>query len=415
MTRSSENLKKPSARAVGAYKFLIHAGKHTENEQTPAQRTVPEYLLPANLLPESGICPDIMLIRGWHEERDNNDTTPSARAAPTPADAHITLVPAEVAVCCDDIVLKAVQRKHAYYQQLIQKLRTAGWRVLGQNDDGTISDTAPNIITLPFGNTGLTYSPTVPALQALGIPAHAARTLQKQISREMPRTISTILAVKRELEAHLPPDLGPPCPPSQLPFKRPHTTFAQGRPLQRGNTTITSGAAAPPPPPPAQTHTAGSTARRASQPRPNRATRQDTATTHPIATTRAPAGLPRHAAHRSKRKRTGVQETASKRTHAQAFPGRNGPTRHTPSNCSPTPDQHRHKRQRNAHYPTNPQNNPPTLTSHTMTLRTRAHTTRTVNPQNQSNQHNHAARTRQTPPNHHHNTRTATRLKRGVG
>jgi ribonuclease HI len=222
----------------GGYKLLIHGGKSTE-DQAPCTSTVPPYILP-----DCSLCPDLMLLRGLHDGHTRRrysasrrtQQPPALETLPQDAKAHITLIPAEVTVCCDDYVKSAVARKHEKYKQLMADLRAAGWRVLGQNDDGSISDTGPYVITLPFGNTGITYTPTLRALQELGIPAPKARTLQKNISRMVTKTVTTLMMTKRELEARLPPDIGPPCPPSALPYKpKKHETFIDGRPVHKSH------------------------------------------------------------------------------------------------------------------------------------------------------------------------------------
>ena len=452
---------------LGAYKLLVHAGKHDELEQTPTQRTVPDCLLPG-----CSLCPDLMLIRGWQQRDDT---------APGQDNALITLIPAEVAVCCDDFALATVQKKHEYYAELIQQLRAAGWRVLGQNDDGTISDTAPYIITMPFGSTGMTYEPTITALSALGIQATAAQNLQKDISRTVSRTISTILATKKELERQLPPDQGPPCPPSQLPYKpSPPTTFTQGRPTNNQTTTpadrppqtrqttqpATSSrqrvprstapptqahrsATAPappaaaaqtrptrraapaqpaPPPPPVRTQTAqhqhatrsSATTRHAQEPHNadthNRA-RNATIASTPAPRPRSAPKLPRNAQHASKLRRTSRHQHAStsradthnpyKRTWTKAF-----------STPSDTPAQHRNTRPRAQQQPTRPAQ-PTTAPAifRTMKLRQRTHQPAPSTPhRNSTNTTTNASPTRasmqQRTQSH---TSSPSQPKRGVG
>ena len=234
----------------------------------------------------------------------------------------------------------------------------------------------------------------------------------------MSRTISTILATKKELERQLPPDQGPPCPPEQLPYKPgPHITFAQGRPINNQTTqpahTTSAHHRAPPtqghriataptppaaaartrptrsaapaqPPPPVRTQTAqhqhatrsSATTRHAQEPHNadthNRA-RSATSASTPAPRPRPAPKLPRNAQHASKLRRTSRHQHAStsrtdthnpyKRTWTKAF-----------STPSDTPAQHRNTRPRVQQQPTrSAQPTTAPAIARTMTLRQRSH------------------------------------------
>lgn len=75
--------------------------------------------------------------------------------------------------------------------------------MLGQNPDGTITDTAEGMITLPFGNTGMNYRGTLPALQAFGIPRAQALKLHKSATVITTQWATAIINQKRLLESTL--------------------------------------------------------------------------------------------------------------------------------------------------------------------------------------------------------------------
>ena len=207
------------AGTLGGCRLLVHAGRTGDTEEDAPQATIPDYILPSETL-----RPDMLLICGWD---------PSEGTNPTPGPG-VTLVLADVAVCCDASVRKVIENKRAHYRALIHRLRATGWRVLGQADDGSISDESDDVIVLPFGNTGMTYNATVQALGALGIQSQPARALQRNISRTTSEYVSSLLTQKRRLERELPPEQGPPCLAVSLPFTPPAgRLMAHGRLAER--------------------------------------------------------------------------------------------------------------------------------------------------------------------------------------
>lgn len=220
---------------LGGCRLLVHAGRTGDAEDDAPQVTIPDYILRGETL-----RPDMLLISGW--EPSSHD--PGALPRPGPG---VTLVVADVAVCCDPSVKAVIAEKRARYRSLIQRLRAAGWRVLGQQDDGTISDTCDDVVVLPFGNTGLTYNATVTALGALGIEPPAARALQQSISRVTSEYVSSLLSQKWRLERQLAADVRPPCAEAALPYRPPAgLLMSAGAPVPARVARQVSQSAAPP-------------------------------------------------------------------------------------------------------------------------------------------------------------------------
>jgi len=76
----------------------------------------------------------------------------------------------------------------------------------------TYSETGPDIIVLPFGHTGLTYTGTLLSLRALGVPSPQDRALKRSISRYVTERASALLCQKWRLQAAIPEGAVPPLP-----------------------------------------------------------------------------------------------------------------------------------------------------------------------------------------------------------
>jgi hypothetical protein len=196
----------------GGCLFLMHAGRPHDTADTPddERSSPPQNTVPNFILPGCTLRPDLLLITGWTPPPSAFDSTTNsydlsripAHQLPTPS-PEITLVYADIKVCRDTGVQNTLTHNWSHYKELIQQIRSRGWRVLGQNPDGTITDTAEGMITIPFGNTGLNYRGTFPALQAFGICRAHAHRLHKEATRITTDWATTLINQKRLLESNL--------------------------------------------------------------------------------------------------------------------------------------------------------------------------------------------------------------------
>ena len=223
--------------------LLLNAGRADDHLLTPddersvgQQNTVPDFILPGCTL-----RPDILLIKGWQPPKSAFDpTTNSYDLSKIPPDSlpkpgpGITLIFADVKICRDTGVSTALTYNWAHYNELLHQIRSRGWRVLGQQPDGTINDSAEGVITLPFGCTGLNYHGTIPALQAFGVPRKHAVRLHKEATKITIAWATAIINQKRALERALTADTSP--------QRRHH------RPPENGPSTPTAPQPSPPPP-----------------------------------------------------------------------------------------------------------------------------------------------------------------------
>jgi hypothetical protein len=199
----------------GGCLLLLNAGRTHDTRTTPDDERAPagpQNTVPTFILPGCTLLPDLLLIIGWMPPIYAFDGTTNtynlslvpAHLLPKPNDPNITLVYGDIKICRDTGVLTTIANNAAHYKELMQQIRNRGWRVLGQNVDGTISDTAENMITIPFGNTGLNYRGTIPAVKAFGVTRTNAQRLQKEATQITTDWATIIINQKRLLERTVP-------------------------------------------------------------------------------------------------------------------------------------------------------------------------------------------------------------------
>jgi hypothetical protein len=186
----------------GAYSVFANCGTEPD---IPHESTVKPWMTQYD-----GI-PDIMLAIGVHPVPGRANRAP-AQSDPT----SITLAPLEIAYTDDTNLLRKERQKHAkytplpnnaddahireqlqqwgenVYDNLIFKLRNAGFTVMGYNSDTGTVGTQPEhnrIMTLVFGITGCIPANARTILKAVGVPHQQQTTLLKNIHLQALRSL----------------------------------------------------------------------------------------------------------------------------------------------------------------------------------------------------------------------------------